>query len=171
MREFPLEDLRDRRPGVMTGLWARRVCMTLLALVSVAALLNVFGQETSDSTATGAAAQLKLSAPTKVRGGLMFQSRVEIHAQRTIGKPRLVLADGWLEGMQMNSVEPDPSQQASRDGAVVLEWDPVQAGKSLVVWLQFQVNPTAAGHRSYDVELDDGPVALARINRDITVLP
>jgi hypothetical protein len=171
MSEFPFEDLPGRHPGVMAELWARRVFVTLLALVSVAALLGAFGQQTSDSTAAGPAARLKLAAPSKVRGGLMFQSRVEVQAQRTIGKPRLVLADGWLEGMQMNSVEPDPSQQASRDSAVVLEWNPVQAGKRLVVWLQFQVNPTAAGHRSYDVELDDGPVPLARINRDITVLP
>jgi hypothetical protein len=171
MSEFPFADLAARHPGVMVGLWARRVLMALLALISLAALLNVFGQRTSDDTATVPAARLKLSAPTKVRGGLLFQSRVEIRALRTIGKPRLVLADGWLEGMQVGSIEPDPSQQASRNGRVVLEYDPVQAGQRLVVWLQFQANPASSGRRSYDLELDDGPVALARINRKITIFP
>jgi hypothetical protein len=170
MDEF-LDDLATRHPGVLFGLWARRTLMALFAAVAVAALLDVFGQATSDSTAAGPAAQLRLRAPERVRGGLLFQSRVEIHALRTIGKPRLVLADGWLEGMQINSISPDPTQQASRNGRVVLEWDPVRARQRLIVWLQFQADPASAGRRRYDLVLDDGPVALARISRTITVLP
>jgi hypothetical protein len=108
MDEF-LDDLPIRHPGVTTGLWVRRGLVTLFAAIALAALLNVFGQRTSTSTATVPAAQLRLKAPARVRGGLLFQSRVEIRALRTIGKPRLVLADGWLEGMQVNSIEPDPT--------------------------------------------------------------
>jgi hypothetical protein len=41
----------------------------------------------------------------------------------------------------------------------------------LVVWMQFQVDPTNVGHRSYDLELDDGDTPIARVDRAITVLP
>jgi hypothetical protein len=33
------------------------------------------------------------------------------------------------------------------------------------------VNPTNVGRRSFAVALDDGTTALARIDRDLTVLP
>jgi hypothetical protein len=53
----------------------------------------------------------------------------------------------------------------------VLSYDGLDAGERLVVWLQFQVNPTDAGRRSYDVELDDGDTPITRVDRAITVLP
>ena len=61
--------------------------------------------------------------------------------------------------------------EASRDGRVVLSYDSLERGERLVAWMQFQVNPADAGHRSYDLELDDGDTAIARVERAITVLP
>ena len=164
-------NLDDDPRRLAVGLWVRRGVLALLAVVVLAALLNRFGQRPMESTARVPAATVRLTAPETVRGGLFFQSRLDIRAVSAIDHPRLVLEDGWLEGMQVNSIEPDPSQQASRNGTVVLEYDPVQAGQRLVVWLQFQANPASSGRRSYYLELDDGSVALARIDRTITVFP
>ena len=47
----------------------------------------------------------------------------------------------------------------------------LKAGRSLVVWIYFQVNPTNLGNRSQDVELDDGTRQLASIHRSVTVWP
>jgi hypothetical protein len=116
-------------------------------------------------------ATLRLSSPSSVRGGLFFQSRVDVRALRTIEHPRLVLDDGWVEGMQVNSISPSAVGEAARDGRIVLSYNRLDAGERLVVWLQFQVNPTALGSRTYDVELDDETTPLVRINRRITVLP
>ena len=82
-----------------------------------------------------------MTAPAAVRGGLFFQSRVEIRARRAIAHPRLVLDEGWVEGMQFNSIEPAPVSEASRDGRVVLSYDRIDAGDRLVVWMQFEVDP------------------------------
>jgi hypothetical protein len=41
----------------------------------------------------------------------------------------------------------------------------------LRVWLQFEVNPTNVGRRSLALELDDAETPVARIERDIRVLP
>jgi len=157
--------------GVVIGHRARWVWMSLFAAISVAALIGFFGQRLSESAAVAPAATLRLSAPNVVRGGLFFQSRVDIRVRRAIEHPRIVLANGWLEQMQFNTLEPQPMSEAGRDGRVVLSYDRLDAGDRLVVWMQFQVNPVNVGHRSYDVELDDADRPVARVERTITVLP
>ena len=112
-----------------------------------------------------------MTAPAAVRGGLFFQSRVEIRALRAIEHPRLVLDEGWVEGMQFNSTEPAPVSEASRDGRVVLSYDRIDAGDRLIVWMQFEVNPTNVGHRSYGLELDDAETQVAAVHRGMTVFP
>jgi hypothetical protein len=157
--------------GEIVGLWARRAVLTIFAAIAVLGLLDVFGQGTTQTAASTPAAVLRVTAPQAVRGGLFFQSRVEVRARRAIAHPRLVLDEGWVEGMQFNSIEPNPVSEASRDGRVVLSYDGLDAGRRLVVWMQFEVNPTSAGHRSYALELDDADTKIAAIDRHITVFP
>jgi hypothetical protein len=45
------------------------------------------------------------------------------------------------------------------------------AGRKLVLWLQFQVNPTNVGRRSQGVELYDDTTLLAKAERTVTVFP
>jgi hypothetical protein len=161
---------RDSR-GERTGLVARRVLMTLFALVALLALLDRFGQKPTSSLAAAPRARLEVTAPSTLRGGLFFQSRIEIHALDRIAHPRLVLDEGWLEGMQVNSIEPSPGDEESRDGRLSLAYTTLEKGDVLKVWLQFEVNPTNVGRRSYDLELDDDMTPVARISRELTVLP
>jgi hypothetical protein len=157
--------------GEIVGLWTRRAVMTIFAVVALLGLLDVFGQGTTQTVASTPAAVLRVTAPEAVRGGLFFQSRIEIRARRAIAHPRLVLDEGWIEGMQVNSIEPSPVGEASRDGRLVLSYDALDAGERLVVWLQFEVNPTNTGHRSYGLELDDADTRIAAIDRHLTVFP
>ena len=157
--------------GVVIGLRARWILLTVFAAIAIVAAIGFLGQRQTESASAASAATLRLAAPQVVRGGLFFQSRVDIRARRAIEHPRIVLDKGWMEGMQINSIVPDPAGQASRDGRVVISYDRLDSGDALVVWLEFQVNPTNVGHRSYDVELDDGETPIARLQRDITILP
>jgi hypothetical protein len=157
--------------SVQRGLVARRAVVTLLALFSLLALADLFGQQPTESAAGAPGARMTLSAPKTVRGGLFFQSRVEIRALQGIGFPRLVLDRGWVEGMQVNSIEPAPDSETSRDGRLVLTFAKLAPGDVLRVWLQFEVDPTNVGHRSYGLELDDATQPLTRISRSLTVLP
>jgi len=153
------------------GLWARRAFVAVFCLIAALALADVFGQGTSRSAASTAAAEMQLSAPEVVRGGLFFQSRLEIRARREIEFPRIVLDEGWVEGMQVNSIEPAPASEANRDGRVVLTYDTLEPGDLLRIWLQFEVDPTSVGRRPYGVELDDASTRLLRLSPSITVLP
>jgi hypothetical protein len=157
--------------STVRGVWVRRAVVTVLAVVALAALLNRFGQRPASTTARAAAATLTLSAPEHVRGGIFFQSRLDIRAGQAIDHPRIVLDPGWVEGMQVNSIEPAPVGEATRDGRVVLSYDALRAGDVLRVWFQFEVNPTNLGRRSYGVELDDADRPVARLAPSITALP
>jgi hypothetical protein len=157
--------------GLTLGLWTRRLFVTLFALIALLALLNTFGQRPSSSQASAPAARMTVQAPERVRGGLLFQSRIDIRALQPIEHPRLVFDDGWLEGMQVNSIEPAADTESSRNGRLVLSYGSLESGDVLRVWVQFQADPTNPGSRPYGVELDDAEQRVARIDRTITVLP
>jgi hypothetical protein len=162
----------DRDPRSITrGLWGRRATIAVLCIVALVALFNRFGQSPAETTASVPAATMTLSAPERIRGGLFFQSRLEIRATQAVDHPRVVLDNGWVEGMQVNSITPDPVGQASRDGRVVLSYDALKPGDLLRIWFQFEVNPTNVGRRSYAVELDDAARPVARLTPSIAVLP
>jgi hypothetical protein len=74
--------------------------------------------------------------------------------------------------MAVNTIEPSPVGEGSDNGRVTLELGHIQAGKSHILWMQFQVNPTnIAWKRSAGVELLDGDKQLLRINRRYTIYP
>jgi hypothetical protein len=114
---------------------------------------------------------LEVSAPTAVRGGIYFQGRFTVEARQDIEKATLVLDSGWLESMHINTIEPAPVGESSRDGRLALDFGHLGPGDKLVAYLQFQVNPTNLGRRSQDVELYDDTTLLVRVDRTVTVLP
>lgn len=163
---------RDRDlAGRRWEIWLRRGLFALLPLVVVLALLNVFGQRPSDVGARADAASLSVYAPGRVRGGLLFQARFHVIARSDLKNATLVLAPGWLEGMTVNTIEPAPISEASRNGSLSLELGHIPRGQSHLLFIQFQVNPTNVGHRSHDVDLYDGDTRLLHVDRSITVYP
>lgn len=163
---------RDRDlVGREREIWVRRGLFTLLPLVAVLALVNLFGQRPGTSTARSAAAAVRVYAPTRVRGGLLFEARFRITAYRDLKKATLVLHPGWLEGMTLNTIEPSPIGEASRNGRLSLELGHIPAGHSYLLFMQFQANPTNVGHRPQTVELLDGEKKILQVNRKITVFP
>jgi hypothetical protein len=91
-----------------------------------------------------------------VRGGLLYTVSFTVRAHVELKKATLVLDPGWIDGMQVNSINPQPVDEASRQGRVVLDLGHVPAGQVVRYWIEFQVNPTTVGHRRQNVELDDG---------------
>jgi hypothetical protein len=68
-----------------------------------------------------------------------------VDAKEEIDKATLVLDSGWTEQMQINTIEPSPVGEASRQGRLALDFGHLGPGDKLVVYLQFQVNPTKRG--------------------------
>jgi hypothetical protein len=163
---------RDLEGMYRGGVWVRRGVVTVLAGLAIAALANVFGQRPTTIRAVVPAATISLYAPTAIRGGDFMEARLHITAKRDIKNAILKLDPGWGEGMSMNTIAPSPLNEASDNGRFSFQLGHVPAGRSFILFMQFQVNPTnVAWRRPQNVELDDGNVVVARLQRTITVFP
>jgi hypothetical protein len=149
----------------------RFAVVLVFAAIGAAGLANVFGQRARTHSAEGEAAELRVVAPSASRGGLIYEARFEVDARRDLNEPAFVLDPGWFDGLTINTFEPDPTDWEHRDGRNVLLYGRVEAGRKLVVRLQYQVNPTAVGRRDQDVVLEDSGEILAVVDRTATLYP
>jgi hypothetical protein len=151
--------------------WVRRVLLVALVALVALALFNIFGQKQHASQAAGPKALLGVRAPEHVRGGLIYQAVFTISARRDIKQPELVLGAGWLDGLTINTIEPEASEESNRNGRLTLTYDELRPGDTLRVWIAYQVNPTASGRRVQLTEVDDGVEALVVHRRPLTIFP
>jgi hypothetical protein len=160
-------DLEGRRKDV----WARRALLALVGVVPLLALTNLFGQRPHNATAASQQSSLELYAPGHLRTGLFWEARFTVTAHRELKNAVLELDKGWVEGMQINTIEPSPVGEGSNDGHLVLQLGHVPSGQRYILFMQFQVNPTNVGRRPQNVRLYDGQRLLATIHRRITIFP
>jgi hypothetical protein len=157
--------------GRSIGPWVRRAIIALLVAWAVLVLTGLIGQHPKHQVTIAPSASLDLSSPSRLRGGLYFQTRIIVRTSRQLQNPRLILDKGFLEGITINSIEPQPNQELSRRDSVVLAYNQLAAGDKLTVWIEAQTNPTTVGRRLQSVSLDDGTTQIARITRHATYFP
>jgi hypothetical protein len=160
-------DLEGRRHQI----WWRHTIVAALAVFLVLGLLNVFGQAQDAIHADSAPASLRLDAPASLRGGLIYTARFTITAHSELKNAVLQLSPGWAEGVQINTIEPSPLGEASRNGDLLFTLGHVPAGQKHVLFMGFQVNPTNVGSHSADVTLYDGGKQLVHIDHTVRVFP
>lgn len=160
-------DLQGRERYV----WVRRALLCVIAVLPLLALLNVFGQRPSTVSSAASAASMSVTAPARLRSGLIFQVEIEVHAHREIKQLHLDFDEGWWDSMSVNSIVPEPEQETSEHGQMQLGYGKLDAGESLVSRIYFQVNPTNVGNRREDVTLADGETPLLRVHRSLTIFP
>jgi hypothetical protein len=151
--------------------WFRRAFLLLLTVLSGLGLANVFGQHPASTTVRSPAADLTVSAPPAMRGGLIYEIVVTVAAYRDLRKAELVFDEGWYEGFTINTFQPDAAEWEQRDGRNVMVYGPLAAGEELVVRLQYQTNPTSLGTRDQDVSLADDGTELLTLEHSATVYP
>jgi len=160
-------DLEGRR-------WHPWLCRALLGLVGVVlllALVDVFGQGASTKRAEAGAATLSVTAPDALRGGLLFQVREATEVHTELKDATLVLNQAWLNGLTLNTMEPSPLNEASRDGSVAFELGHLPAGSKHVLYLEYQVNPTTVGSRTLRLELQDRERPVTTLDRTLRIFP
>jgi hypothetical protein len=154
------------------GVWTRWIVLGLITVAAILALFNVFGQRPVTTAASAPAATLKLYAPEHLRGGLLWSARFHIYANDDLKQATLVLDPGWAEGMSINTIEPAPVGEASKNGRISLELGHIPKGESYILFMQLQVNATnVAWRRSQDVELDDGDRQILVVRHHVTIYP
>ena len=157
--------------GSLRAIWPRRAILGLLAVFSILGLANLFGQRPQTTHATAPAATLELYAPARVRSGVLYEARFTIHANDDLKSAALLLSPGWGEGQSMNTLEPSPVGEGSRDGDFLFKLGHISKGHIYRFFMQFQVNPTNVGHRAQNVALYDGNTRVLVIRRSVTIFP
>jgi hypothetical protein len=160
-------ELQGRRYGP----WLRRALLAAMAVLPVLALLNVFGQHPTTTSASSPTVNVNVTAPSRLRSGLIFQVRVQVVAHRDVKDLQVVFDKGWWESMSVNSTEPEPESQASENGRVAFSYGKVAAGETHISWIYFQTNPTNVGKRTENLEIRDGTTPLAHLHRSVRVFP
>jgi hypothetical protein len=151
---------------------ARQAGTLLLLAFVVAALANVFGQRASTASTTSADVTLRVQSPRTVRGGLIYQTRVDVTADRAVQRPVITLDGGWFDGMTLNSVNPSPASQTSGLGGATFQYPPLAAGETMTVWFEWSTNPTEVEWRHpRTVTVGDGGRELVHQTSTITVFP
>jgi hypothetical protein len=140
--------------GKALGQWLRHGFLLLLTIFVVAALLNAFGAKPQTEEAGSAAATLKITAPERVRGGLLYQARLQIHANEAIGAPTLV-----------NTIQPEPAATTTDPKHLKLRYPPLPPGRTLAVYISLQANPNDVGTHNAGVALYDAGEEIATIER------
>jgi hypothetical protein len=175
MAEIPEGIVLKRHRELQSPGFNRRVRYALLTLIAaflVVGVVNTFGQRPSKLFTESAAAKLEVYAPTRLRGGLMYEARFTIVARQELKSAALELSPGWSEGMQTNTIEPSPVGEASRNGNLLFTLGHVPKGNVFRLFMQFQVNPTnVAWRRVADVKLYDGGKLLVTVHRRVTIFP
>jgi hypothetical protein len=165
-----LARLRDLQ-GRQAHPWIRRMLLALLTLIPVLALTGAFGQATRTRAASAPGARLHVELPDVLRGGLLWRGQITVDPDRVLRHPRLLLAPGFVKGMQLNTVEPSPTAESNSGRTLALSYDRIDPGHPLVVYLQLQVNPTTVGRQDTTVRLQDGDRTVVGIHHTTTVLP
>lgn len=172
--DIPVGIDRDRHQN-LTGrghhVWWRRVALVVFAAIPVLALLDVFGQGASFARAQSPAASLLVNSPAHIRGGLIFTTEIVITPRQQLHDAQLYLGNGWFEGMTVNGVAPQPSNESAQGPWQVWDFGKIPAGEAYRVWISWQTNPTNLGRHSQDVALYDGGTQLMTVHRAVTVFP
>lgn len=173
---FDLQRVRDLS-GRSRHVWYRRAILVLMVVIVVAALAGLLGQRVSSRTVSGPGAALTVHAPHTIRGGLMWPARINIVAKQKILAPTVVIGSGFITGMQLNSLEPAPTAETSRPpddeghAPLAFTYPTLEAGETLTVYMQLQVDPTVFGRQDVSVSLEGGNARPVRSPASLTVLP
>lgn len=174
----PLEQLSLARHRDLEGrhwavaVWLRRVVTVILFVFVALAAVGLFGQQPTTHESSSSLADLRVSTPSRLRGGLIFQTRVDLTARQTLAHPTVVLSGGWFDGMTLNSVQPAPADQTPAGAGSTFAYPELPAGRTLTVWFEWSANPTnLTWRRPLALAVADGARTLLTQTSTVTVLP
>lgn len=161
-----------RRSGSPFGRSFRWFMLFALGGILLAALLGAFGGLKNPTvTASGAGATLRVNAPAVLRNGEFFEMRYALEAHRPIARPVIAVAQSYWRDVTINTMVPAPASEGFEDGFFVFEFDPLEAGETIALKVDGQINPSLFGGTQGAVEARDDERTLARAGMRLTVLP
>lgn len=151
-----LEHLEPRRHDIV-GTWARRVVMTLLALLLVAGLGGWLGVRSATTSASELGWSVRVTYASVARAGLDVPWQVTVsHAGGFGSTVTLALSGDYLDIYETQAFHPEPSAEWRDASTLFLQFD-APSSDSMVVSYDAYIQPSAQEGRTGTVAvLQDG---------------
>lgn len=157
----------DARTGIRT--WP--VGLAALGILLVAALFGIFGAE-ARLTSAGNGVELAVEAPVRIRNGEVFEMRMFVATKRDIRDLVLLVDSDVWRNLTVNTMMPEAFEEGFREGAFEFHFGVLNAGASLLVKVDGQINPSHPPSRNAGrISLADGETVLTTVDYRMEVFP
>jgi hypothetical protein len=168
-REWP-DGVEERHAGPSGRLHALPIGIVVLSVVMLAGLMGFAGREET-LTASGGGVRLEWHAPTLIRNGEFLEIRIRLDADAAIARPVLGVDASVWEDLTVNTFIPAATDESSADDEFRFEFAALEAGSSLLVKVDAQINPDTLGGNAGTVTVYDGQETLVSLPISMEVLP
>lgn len=153
--------------------WLRPwIAPAVLGALLLGALLGLFGGAPYPTLRDEQQrAALAMTAPRVLRNGEFFEIKLRVEARGAIAKPRIAVTPAYWRHLTINTMIPAPSEEGYEDGRFTFAFEPLEAGQSLELKIDGQINPARFGNSSGAVTLLDDKSVLAELPVHLRVLP
>lgn len=150
----------------------RWLMLGVLGIVLAMAMFGAFGG--ANGPPRRVASQdgvLTVHAPTLLRNGEFFEMRIVGEALRPVVRPTIAVASGYWRDLTINTMIPAPASESFDDGYFLFEFDSLEAGRSVELKVEGQINPEMFGGTQGVIAWRDGGTVLAETPVRLRVLP
>lgn len=170
---FPdgIEDCHADPPGRFRMASSLLTLLILGGIVAAGLSGALGGAPNTPVAVANADASLVIDTPLTIRNGEFFETRIRVEARRPIADAVLAIAPSLWRDMTVNTMIPAAAEEKFERGSYAFSYGPLDAGATLLIKIDGQINPPLFAGTSGTIELRDGERPLAAVPLSIRVLP
>ena len=109
--------------------------------------------------------------PTIIRNGEFFETDITLTADVALGDAVVAVSPALWHDMTVNTMIPAPAEESFKDGRFHFSYGPLDAGDSLHIKIDGQINPPLFAGTRGDIAVFDGSRRIGAMPLRIKVLP
>lgn len=129
------------------------------------------GQPSPPRTVDFGAARLVVKTPTIIRNGEFFETDLTLTARAPIKDAVIAVSPALWRDMTVNTMIPAPAEESFENGQFHFSYGPLDAGDSVHVKIDGQINPPLFAGTRGEISVFDGSRRIGAMPLRIKVLP
>ena len=158
-----------------TRIWDRHaspISILILGAILLAALLGFTGgQPTPPKSVDFGDVHLVVKTPTTIRNGEFFETDIILTAHVAIEDAVVAVSPALWHDMTVNTMIPAPADESFKNGMFHFSYGPLDAGDSVHVKIDGQINPPLFAGTRGEIAVFDGSRRIGAMPLRIKVLP
>jgi hypothetical protein len=155
---------RDRIASVIA-----LVLLTILLGTAFTGVLGGWPSRTAQIVAPSVT--LSVKTPRTLRNGMFFETEIAVTPRRPVQDLTIAVDRSLWKDFTVNTMIPAAADETFEDGRYRFSYGAVEAGKSLVVKIDSQINPSLIGGTAGGLAVYDGDTLLTELPISIEVRP